>query len=99
MMKDKDIVSVLSLMKPIVSQWFFTPLSHNARAVTESAMRVMFDECQIHTGHWGFSGFAQAFNAAKSTAQVGDLILVFGSFFLVSDCCVNLKIGEIKHEH
>ena len=99
MMKDKDIAGVLSLMKPIVSQWFFTPLSHNARAVTESAMRVMFDECQIHTGHWGFSGFAQAFNAAKSTAQVGDLILVFGSFFLVSDCCVNLKIGEIKHEH
>lgn len=99
MMKDKDIVGVLSLMKPIVSQWFFTPLSHNTRAVTESAMRVMFDECQIHTGHWGFSGFAQAFNAAKSTAQVGDLILVFGSFFLVSDCCVNLKIGEIKHEH
>ena len=99
MMKDKDIASVLSLMKPIVSQWFFTPLSHNARAVTESAMRVMFDECGIYTGHWGFSGFAQAFNAAKSTARVGDLILVFGSFFLVSDCCVNLKIGEIKHEH
>jgi len=99
MMKDKDIAGVLSLMKPMVSQWFFTPLTHNARAVTESAMRVIFDECQINTGHWGFSGFAQAFSAAKSTARVGDLILVFGSFFLVSDCCINLKIGEIKHEH
>jgi len=42
----------------------------------------------------GFSGFAQAFAAAKKHAQAGDLILVFGSFFLVSECCVNLKIGE-----
>mgnify|MGYP006265858041 CR=1 FL=1 len=99
MMKDKDIAGVLSLMKPIVSQWFFTPLTHNARAVTESTMRTIFDDCQIQTGHWGFSGFAQAFHAAKNTARAGDLILVFGSFFLVSDCCINLKIGEIKHEH
>lgn len=99
MMKDKDIAGVLSLMKPMVYQWFFAPLTHNTRAVTELVMRGIFEECQIQHGHWGFSGFAQAFDAAKQAARVGDLIVVFGSFFLVSECCVNLKIGESKHEH
>ncbi|MDD5753645.1 MAG: cyanophycin synthetase, partial [Methylococcales bacterium] len=97
MMKDKDIVSVLTLMKPVVSDWFFAPLPQNLRAVTEPAIREMFELCQISAVHLGFSGFAHAFAAAKNHTQVGDLILVFGSFFLVSDCCVNLKIGEIKN--
>jgi len=96
-MKDKDIASILTLMKPVVSNWFFAPLPQNPRAVSESAMREMFEQCQITPVNLGFSGFAQAFAAAKKHAQVGDLILVFGSFFLVSDCCVNLKIGEIKN--
>ncbi len=96
-MKDKDISSILDLMKPVVSEWFFAPLPQNPRAVTELAMREMFEQCQISAVSLGFSGFSQTFAAAKKAAQVGDLILVFGSFFLVSDCCVNLKIGEIKN--
>ena len=41
-----------------------------------SALRISF----------GFTGFAEAFNAAKSQSLENDLLLVFGSFFLVSDC-------------
>lgn len=96
-MKDKDIASILTLMKPVVSEWFFAPLPQNPRAITQSAMREMFEQCQISAVNLDFSGFAQAFAAAKKAAQVGDLILVFGSFFLVADCCTNLKIGEIKN--
>ncbi len=97
MMKDKDIVSVLELMKPVVSEWFFAPLPQNARAITESDMREIFEKSQISAVHFGYSGFVEAFAAAKNNARIGDLILVFGSFFLVSDCCVNLKIGEVKN--
>ncbi|MEI7796058.1 MAG: bifunctional tetrahydrofolate synthase/dihydrofolate synthase [Methylococcaceae bacterium] len=93
-MKDKDIAGVLTLMKPVVTDWFFAPLPQNARAVTESTLRELFEQCEISAVNLGFSGFAQAFAAAKKHAQAGDLILVFGSFFLVSECCVNLKIGE-----
>lgn len=94
MMKDKDIASVLTLMKPVVSNWFFAPLPQNPRAATATAMRKMFELCQISTANTDFQNFAQAFAAAKNNAKSGDLILVFGSFFLVSDCCANLKIGE-----
>jgi dihydrofolate synthase/folylpolyglutamate synthase len=57
-------------------------------------MRELFLQCDISNTNFGFSNFAQAFLAAKNNAKSGDLILVFGSFFLVSDCCANLKIGE-----
>jgi dihydrofolate synthase/folylpolyglutamate synthase len=93
-MKDKDIASVLELMKPVVSDWFFAPLPQNPRAVSEEKMRELFSQCDISTANFGFTNFAQAFLAAKNNAKSGDLILVFGSFFLVSDCCANLKIGE-----
>jgi dihydrofolate synthase/folylpolyglutamate synthase len=93
-MKDKDIASVLELMKPVVSNWFFAPLPQNPRAVSEEKMRELFAQSEISSTNFGFTNFAQAFLAAKNNAKSGDLILVFGSFFLVSDCCANLKIGE-----
>lgn len=94
MMKDKDISSVLDLMRPVVSNWFFAPLPQNPRAISESTMQTLFKNSQIEAVQFGFSGFSQAFNAAQKQAQQGDLILVFGSFFLVADAYANLKIGE-----
>jgi dihydrofolate synthase/folylpolyglutamate synthase len=85
MMKDKDIAAVLEIMNPVVYDWFFAPLS-NPRAATESLMRQIFSQSPITRVSFGFSSFAQAFDAAKKNAQESDLLLVFGSFFLVSDC-------------
>ncbi len=85
MMKDKDIASVLSIMKPIVTDWFFAPLT-NPRAATEALMQSIFAQQSITSVHFGYADFAEAFNAAKNQAQASDLLLVFGSFFLVSDC-------------
>ncbi|NOS87024.1 MAG: bifunctional tetrahydrofolate synthase/dihydrofolate synthase [Methylococcaceae bacterium] len=85
MMKDKDISTVLQLMNPVVYDWFFAPLG-NPRAATETMMQKLFAECGIRRSHFGFSGFKSAYEAATSQAQSDDLLLVFGSFFLVSDC-------------
>ncbi|MDD5460089.1 MAG: bifunctional tetrahydrofolate synthase/dihydrofolate synthase [Methylococcales bacterium] len=85
MMKDKDIAAVLEIMNPVVYDWFFAPLS-NPRAATESLMRQIFSQSPITRVSFGFSSFEQAFDAAKKISQEGDLLLVFGSFFLVSDC-------------
>ncbi len=93
-MKDKDVIGVLELMKPVVSDWFFAPLPQNPRAISEEKMREMFAQCDISTANFGFANFSQTFLAVKNKAKSGDLILVFGSFFLVSDCYTNLKIGE-----
>jgi dihydrofolate synthase/folylpolyglutamate synthase len=93
MMKDKDIKSVLELMSPLVYDWFFAPLT-NPRAANETQMRAIFEQCGIADVNFGFRTFTEAFAAAKSQSQEGDLLLVFGSFFLVSDCLSALDKGE-----
>ena len=91
MMKDKDIVSVLNIMKPVIQNWFFAPLT-NSRATTELAMREFFLQVAIPHVFFGYTDFADAFDAARNQAQPVDLIIVFGSFFLVSDC-----LNEFEH--
>jgi dihydrofolate synthase/folylpolyglutamate synthase len=85
MMKDKDIAAVLEIMNPVVYDWFFAPLA-NPRAATESLMREIFSHSSVTRASFGYTGFAEAYDAAKNQAQENDLLLVFGSFFLVSDC-------------
>jgi len=94
MMKDKDISGVLEIMKPVVDQWFFTPLA-NPRATPETMMHEIFLQSGIHKVSFGFTGFADAFGAAKSQAQKDELLLVFGSFFLVSDCLNEFGKSEL----
>jgi dihydrofolate synthase/folylpolyglutamate synthase len=57
-------------------------------------MRAIFEQCGISNVHFGFQNFTEAFAAAKNRSQEGDLLLVFGSFFLVSDCLSALDKGE-----
>ena len=85
MMKDKDIASVLEIMNPVVYDWFFSPLA-NPRTASEAIMRRFFSESPVERVYFGFNGFKDAFNAAKNQSRENDLLLVFGSFFLVSDC-------------
>jgi dihydrofolate synthase/folylpolyglutamate synthase len=90
MMKDKDIAGVLDIMNPLVYDWFFAPLV-NPRAATESIMREIFGQSPVDKVYFGFKDFADAFDAAKNQSQPGDLLLVFGSFFLVSDCLAEFE--------
>lgn len=94
MMKDKDIDGVLDIMKPVVNHWFFAPLT-NARATPETLMQEFFLQSKISNVSFGYTGFTDAFRAAKSQAQAGDLLLVFGSFFLVSDCLNEFEKSEL----
>jgi dihydrofolate synthase/folylpolyglutamate synthase len=90
MMKDKDIAGVIEIMRPVVFNWFFAPLA-NPRAATESLMRDIFAQSSVTNVFFGFKGFAEAFDAAKTQSREGDLLLVFGSFFLVSDCLAEFE--------
>ena len=95
MMKDKDIATVLEIMNPVVSDWFFAPLK-NPRAATEVMMREFFSRSSVKQVSFGYTGFAEAFNAAKNQAQKDDMLLVFGSFFLISDCLNEFEKSELK---
>ncbi|MDD1605993.1 MAG: bifunctional tetrahydrofolate synthase/dihydrofolate synthase [Methylococcaceae bacterium] len=94
MMKDKDIASVLEIMHPVIHDWFFVPLT-NPRVATESMMRRIFSQSSVANVSFGFTDFAKAYQAAKMQSQKGDLLLVFGSFLLVSDCLINLRESEL----
>jgi dihydrofolate synthase / folylpolyglutamate synthase len=93
MMKDKDIAEVLKIMNPVVYDWFFAPLS-NTRAATENLMREIFSGQLMDNVSFGYTGFVDAFMAAKKQASTGDMLLVFGSFFLVSDCLAEFQKGR-----
>jgi dihydrofolate synthase / folylpolyglutamate synthase len=93
MMRDKDIAEVLRIMKPVVYDWFFAPLT-NVRAATEALMREIFSQHGMNNVSFGYTGFIDAFEAAKKQAGKDDLLLVFGSFFLVSDCLAEFHNGR-----
>ena len=90
MMKDKDIKGVIDIMKPVVHDWCVAPLS-NPRTAGDSLMREKFEECSVDAVEMGFSSFAEALAAARASAEKGDMILVFGSFFLVSEFLAGLN--------
>jgi dihydrofolate synthase/folylpolyglutamate synthase len=84
MMRDKDISSVVDIMKPVIDNWFISPLK-NPRTAPESIMREIFNNCAVEKVSFGFTDFSETLAAAKNSAEKNDLILVFGSFFLVSE--------------
>ncbi|MGR9043824.1 MAG: bifunctional tetrahydrofolate synthase/dihydrofolate synthase [Gammaproteobacteria bacterium] len=91
MMKDKDIGGVLGVMKPVVKDWYFAPLPDNPRCASETQMREMFSQNSIADVNFGFANFTEAFAAARKKAEKDDLLLVFGSFFLVSEYLAGLQ--------
>ncbi|MGZ4960408.1 MAG: bifunctional tetrahydrofolate synthase/dihydrofolate synthase [Methylomonas sp.] len=84
MMKDKDIAGVLNVMRDRVDAWYLAPLK-NPRAASEESLKEYFQQQAIKTVSGGFADFSAAFKAARRQALPGELILVFGSFFLVSE--------------
>ncbi len=84
MMKDKDIPKVLSMMHKRVTAWYLAPLK-NPRAAPEALLSQYFQELDIPLVNRGYQNFAEAFNAARGQVLPGEMILIFGSFFLVSE--------------
>ncbi len=82
-MKDKDIKAVIEIMKPLIYSWVLAPLD-NPRAATSEILQQHFKACGINDFSGNFKDFITAVNEVETKADSGDLILVFGSFFLVS---------------
>lgn len=84
MMKDKDIEGVLATMRECVTDWYLAPLK-SPRAADEELLKAYCYQQDIKNVNYGYSDFMAAFEDARRHAQPNDLILVFGSFFLVSE--------------
>ena len=94
MMKDKDIKGVIELMKPLVFAWYVSPLE-NPRTASETMMQQAFLQCGIPQVFLGFENFKACYQQAKTQANSEDIIVVFGSFFLVSEFLLAFNQGEL----
>jgi len=85
MMSDKDMQGVIQLMQPCIKHWYITPLDH-PRTTKKADIKIAFEQNHIDQVSFDFDSFLAAFTAAKIQATKDNgLILIFGSFFLVSD--------------
>lgn len=83
-MRDKDIAGILAHIQDLIGHWYLAPL-RMPRAALPEQLSEMLRTLGIAPVDLGFSDAAEAFAAARRNARNGDLILVFGSFFLVSE--------------
>lgn len=84
MMKDKDIAGVVTIMRPLIHDWYIAPVN-NSRVASIKTLQRTFDQCGVENVRFDFNSLAEAVVAVNNHAEKGDLILVFGSFFLVSE--------------
>ena len=84
MMKDKDIKAVIEIISPVINHWFISPLS-SPRAASQSAIQACFKQHDLENASFGYRSFSESFQAAEESAESGDLIVVFGSFYLVAE--------------
>jgi dihydrofolate synthase/folylpolyglutamate synthase len=84
MMRDKDIASVLNMMRDRVTTWYLAPLV-NPRAASPDMLETIFQQQGLNNVRSGFADFSEAFHAARQNSGPDELLLIFGSFFLVSE--------------
>lgn len=81
-LKDKDILQLILPVKDCVHRWFPAQLD-NKRAASASDLLHKFAQAQISV-NFCYNSPLVAFNEAFIQATEGDLIVVFGSFYTVS---------------
>lgn len=84
MLADKDMLDVVKIMSPVISEWFITGLPGPRGASAEELRRVMLEAGVDGTNIHVCDGVADAFARAKREAAITDKILIFGSFVTVT---------------
>lgn len=86
MVKDKDVHLILKLL-PTTAQYYFTQAAI-PRALNADELRTAAADYQLHGE--SFSEVKKAVDAALTNLEQGDILLIFGSFFIVSEVDVKL---------
>jgi len=81
-LKDKDIVGLINPLRDCVDHWYPAEL-HTKRAASKTILLTKFREADLFA-EICYNTPLTAFDAALKKAKTGDLIVVFGSFFTVS---------------
>ena len=83
-MRDKDAGAMVATLRDVVDRWYLAPLGMT-RAARPDELNDILHNAGIKAIVSGFCSVQAASDAARAEAGPGDLVLVFGSFFLVSE--------------
>ena len=92
MLSDKDFRSVIANMKDVVDGWFLGELDH-PRALKVQVVADVLSESGEHKISCS-RNIRQAFARAMSVCRPGDQLVVFGSFYVVSELLPRLSQYE-----
>jgi len=84
MLQDKDIRSVIDIVKHRFDAWFIAAIDHPRGAPVEF-LRQQITEVAPDKPIHAFSSIASAYSHACDVAEQNDRIVVFGSFYTVAD--------------
>ncbi len=76
-MADKDIAAMLAPLRSMVDGWYPAEISAMSRAISAQQWQTILYNVPV------FNSVEQAFEAAMRSAESGDTLLVFGSFYTV----------------
>lgn len=83
-MRDKDIAAIARIMSPRIHSWYIAPLNMT-RAATPVELAEILHNAGAEKVFWGYSDLREVVRRSLEASDTGDLVVVFGSFFLVSD--------------
>ncbi len=82
-LQDKTLYDLIAPMRAYVNAWYLTTLNH-ARSATQASLEAAYVHVMNEQPNAVFNEPSSAFTAAVNAAKPGDIILVYGSFLLVS---------------
>jgi len=100
MLKDKDIKRAIDNIKDMISEWFIAPIKIDSvmlvpykvdRAATLDILEQAFGKAEVNNYHT-FSNLKVAYQGALAKSGKRDRIIVFGSFYIVSEVLSSLKV-------
>ena len=83
MLADKDIVSSIACLEPVIDVWHVGMIKH-PRASKLEILKACFKHAAVKEYHF-YDCIPAAFWAAQEAVRPGDLLVVCGSFFVVSE--------------
>jgi dihydrofolate synthase/folylpolyglutamate synthase len=93
MLADKDIASVVNLLKNQVDVWYIAAIDH-PRAASIDMLKSILLENGVSVPILAFSKVEDALNMAYKNMTKNDKIIVFGSFFTVAAALESLPMAE-----
>ncbi|KTD06624.1 dihydrofolate:folylpolyglutamate synthetase FolC [Legionella gratiana] len=94
-LKDKDIFNLIMPLKDCIDYWYPAQLD-NKRAVSADLLITNLRDAAISV-EFCYTNPLIAFEAALKQSRLGDLIVVYGSFFTVSHVMANRRFNEISN--